>query len=72
MLKKVRRLIESANDTVKGRLDPEEHGGQSIEGVAIRVAQRVPAMAAAIWHDNKTGQRHPVTDHLRPLITYDH
>ena len=67
MLKKVRQLIESVNDTLKGQLDLEEHGGQSIEGVAIRVAQRVLAMAAAIWHNNKTGQ--PTT---RSLIAYDH
>jgi hypothetical protein len=38
------------------------------EGVAIRVAQRILAMAAAIWHNNNnTGQ--PVT---RSLIAYDH
>lgn len=67
MLKKVRQLIESVNDTLKGQLDLEEHGGQSCEGVAIRVAQRVLAMAAAIWHNNKTGQ--PIT---RSLIAYDH
>jgi hypothetical protein len=67
MLKKVRQLIESVNDTLKGQLDLEEHGGRTIEGVAIRVAQRILAMAAAIWHNNHTGQ--PVT---RSLIAYDH
>jgi len=67
MLKKVRQLIESVNDTLKGQLDLEEHGGQTFEGVAIRVAQRILAMAAAIWHNNKTGQL--VT---RSLIAYDH
>jgi hypothetical protein len=66
-LKKVRQLIESVNDTLEGQLDLEEHGGQSVEGVAIRVAQRVLAMAAAIWHNYKTGR--PVT---RSLIAYDH
>jgi hypothetical protein len=39
--------------------DLEEHGARTIEGVAIRVAQRVRALAAAIWHNNKTGA--PVT-----------
>lgn len=67
MLKKVRQLIESINDTLKGQLDLEQHGGRSIEGVAIRVAQRVLAMAAAIWHDNNIGA--PIT---RSLIAYDH
>jgi hypothetical protein len=67
MLKKVRQLIESVNDTLKGQLDLEQHGGRTFEGVAIRVAQRILAMAAAIWHNNKT--RAPVT---RSLIAYDH
>ena len=67
MLKKVRQLIESVNDTLKGQLDLEDHGGRSIEGVGIRVAQRVLAMAAAIWHNNATNA--PIT---RSLIAYDH
>lgn len=67
MLKKVRQLIESVNDTLKGQLDLEQHGGRTFEGVAIRVAQRVLAMAAGIWHNNQTGE--PVT---RSLIAFDH
>jgi hypothetical protein len=67
MLKKVRQLIESVNDTLKGQLDLEQHGGRTFEGVAIRVAQRILAMAAAIWHNNSTGA--PTT---RSLIAYDH
>jgi hypothetical protein len=67
MLKKVRQLIESVNDTLKGQLDLEQHGARTIEGVAVRVAQRVLAMAAAIWHNNKTAA--PIT---RSLVAYDH
>jgi hypothetical protein len=67
LLKSIRQLIESVNDTLKGQLDLEAHGGRTFEGVAIRVAQRILAMAAAIWHNNKTGA--PVT---RSLIAYDH
>ena len=67
MLKKIRQLIESVNDTLKGQLDLEDHGGRTFEGVAVRVAQRILAMAAAIWHNHHTGQ--PVT---RSLIAYDH
>ncbi|MFV2110317.1 IS982 family transposase, partial [Micromonospora sp. LOL_015] len=67
MLKKVRQLIESVNDTLKGQLDLEQHGGRTFTGVAVRVAQRLLAMAAAIWHNNKTSA--PVT---RSLIAYDH
>jgi hypothetical protein len=67
MLKKVRQLIESVNDTLKGQLNLEEHGGRSYAGVAIRVAQRILAMAAAIWRNNQIGA--PVT---RSLTAYDH
>jgi hypothetical protein len=56
MPKKVRQLIESVNDTLKGRLDLEQHGGRTCEGVAVRVAQRVLAPTAAIWHNFQTGQ----------------
>ncbi|HEV7936231.1 MAG TPA: IS982 family transposase [Actinomadura sp.] len=67
MLKKVRQLIESINDTMKGQLDLEQHGGRTMEGVAVRVAQRILALAAAIWHNFQTGQ--PVN---RSLTAYDH
>ncbi len=67
ILKKVRQLIESVNDTLKGRLDLEQHGGRTFDGVAIRVAQHVLAVAAGIWHNNAVGA--PVT---RSLIAYDH
>ncbi|WP_433521530.1 IS982 family transposase [Nocardia pseudovaccinii] len=67
LLKKVRQLIESVNDTLKGQLDLEDHGGHSYQGVAIRVAQRILAMATAIWHNTLIGA--PIT---RSLIAYDH
>ena len=67
LLKPIRQLIESVNDTLKGQLDLEQHGGRSTAGVAIRVAQRILAMAAAIWHNNQTSA--PTT---RSLIAYDH
>jgi hypothetical protein len=55
MLKRVRQLIESINDTLKGQLDLEQHGGRTQEGVAVRIAQRVLALAAVIWHNFHTG-----------------
>ena len=67
LLKPVRQLIESVNDTLKGQLDLEQHGGRTFEGVAVRIAQRILAMAAAIWHNHRTGQ--PIS---RSLIAYDH
>ena len=67
VLKKVRQLIESVNDTLKGQLDLEQHGGRTFEGIAVRVAQRVLALTAAVWFNFQTGQ-----DTARSLIAYDH
>jgi len=67
MLKKVRQLIESVNDTLKGQLDLEFHGGRTSDGVAVRVAQHVLALAAAAGFNNTIGT--PVT---RSLIAFDH
>ncbi|MBT8226917.1 MAG: hypothetical protein KJO75_15675 [Dactylosporangium sp.] len=66
LLKSIRQLIESVNDILKGQLDLELHGGRTFEGIAVRVAQRILAMTAAIWHNHKTGQ--PV---MRSLLAYD-
>jgi Transposase DDE domain len=67
LLKPIRQLIESVNDTLKGQLDLELHGARSIDGVGARIAQRLLALTAAIWHNRTTGQ--PTT---RSLIAYDH
>lgn len=66
-LKPLRQVIESINDTLKGQLDLEAHGGRTIAGVTIRVLQRLLALTAAIWHNHHTGA--PV---LRSLTAYDH
>jgi hypothetical protein len=66
-LKAMRQIIESVNDTLKGQLDLEQHGGRTFEGVAAWVAQRILAMAAAIWHNHKTGAAV-----LRSLTAYHH
>ncbi len=67
LLAPIRQLIESVYDTLKGQLDLELHGGRSLAGVTTRIAQRLLALTAAIWHNRATGQ--PVT---RSLIAYDH
>lgn len=66
-LRPLRQLIESVNDTLKGQLDLERHGGHTIGGVATRVFQRVLALTAVIWHNHHS--RQPI---LRSLIAYDH
>ncbi len=65
--KPLRQVIESVNDTLKGQLDLEQHGGRTVEGVTVRVLQRILALTAAIWHNDATGQ--PV---MRSLVAYDH
>ncbi len=67
LLKPIRQLIESVNATLTGQLDLELHGGRSIDGVGARIAQRLLALTAAIWHNRATSQ--PLT---RSLIAYDH
>jgi hypothetical protein len=65
--KPLRQIIESVNDTFKGQLDLERHGGHTPGGVIARILQRILALTAAIWHNDHTGQ--PV---MRSLIAYDH
>jgi len=67
LFKPLRQVIESINQTFKGQLDLERHGGHTPAGVLVRVLQRVLALTAAIWHNDRTGQ--PVK---RSLIAYDH
>jgi hypothetical protein len=65
--KPLRQTIESIFDTCKDQTDLERHGGRTPEGVLVRVMQRILALTAAIWHNDRTGQ--PVK---RSLIAYDH
>lgn len=66
-LKPLRQLIESVNDTLKGQLDLERHGGRTRGGVIARVCQRLLAYVATIWFNRQTGQL--IT---RSLVAYDH
>lgn len=63
----VRQWIESVNQTLKGQLGLEKHGGRTVEGVFTRIAQRLLAMAAGIWHNWTIGN-----PPKRSLIAYDH
>jgi hypothetical protein len=67
LFKPLRQIIESINQTFKGQLDLERHGGRTPDGVVVRVLQRILAMTAAIWHNDKTDA--PVH---RSLTAYDH
>jgi DDE family transposase len=52
----VRQWIESAIWTLKGPLGLEHHGARTITGLATRIALRLLALAAGIWHNHLTGQ----------------
>jgi hypothetical protein len=65
--KPLRQIIESINDTLKGQLHLEHHGGRTIAGVLVRVWQRLLAPTAVIWHNDKIG-----APTKRSLTAYDH
>ena len=67
LFRPLRQVIESINDTFKGQLDLERHGGHTPAGVIARVLQRILALTAAIWHNDHTDQ--PTA---RSLVAYDH
>ena len=67
LFRPLRQTIESINQTFKGQLDLERHGGHTPNGVIVRVLQRILALTAAIWHNDQTGQ--PIK---RSLTAYDH
>jgi hypothetical protein len=63
----VRQRIESIFDTLKGQLSLEQHGGRTPAGVYARIAQRLLALAAVIWHNWLIN-----APNKRSLIAYDH
>lgn len=63
----IRQRIESINDTLKGQLGLEEHGGRTRSGVTVRVAQRLLALTAGVWHNWLIG-----ASNKRSLVAYDH
>jgi Transposase DDE domain len=67
LFRPLRQTIESINQTFKGQLDLERHGGHTPAGVMVRVLQRILALTAAIWHNDNAGA--PVR---RSLTAYDH
>jgi Transposase DDE domain len=62
-----RQWIESTFDTLKDQLGLERHGGRTLAGVRVRVAQRLLALTTAIWWNWETG-----APNKRSLIAYDH
>ncbi|GHF11168.1 hypothetical protein GCM10014715_78560 [Streptomyces spiralis] len=65
--KPLRQVIESVNETFKGRLNLEQHHGPTPVGVVARIMQRILTLTTAIGNNDQSGQ--PV---LRSLTAYDH
>jgi hypothetical protein len=63
----IRQWVESIIDTLKDQLGLERHGAHTPQGLWVRVAQRLLALAAAIWFNWQLG----VAD-KRSLVAYDH
>ena len=62
----VRQWIEAVIDTLKGQLSLERHGAKTIAGLAVRIAGRLLALAACLWHNWQIHQPG------RHLTAYDH
>jgi hypothetical protein len=63
----VRQWVEAIFDTLKDQLGLERHGAHTIQGLWIRIAQRLLALAAAVWFNWQLGA--PVK---RSLVAFDH
>lgn len=68
LLRPLRQIIESINWTLKGQLSLERHRGRTRTGVAVRIATRLLALTAAIWHNETYHPHRPP----RSLTAYDH
>lgn len=64
-----RQWIESVFQTLKEQLSLERHRARTLGGVVARVAQRLLALAAGLWHNETIGEpgRQAVTS--RPTAT---
>ncbi len=66
----IRQRIESVNDTLKGQLDLERHGGRTTQGLYARITQHPAAAGHGCRHLAQLGRwriRQAITDRLRPL-----
>jgi hypothetical protein len=62
----VRQWIEAIFDQLTDQLSLERHGAHTMPGLRVRVAQRLLALGACVWHNWEIGCPG------RSLIAYDH
>jgi transposase len=63
----VRQWVEAIFDTLKDQLGLERHGAHTIQGLWIRAAQRLLALAAGVWFNWQLDA--PIK---RSLVAFDH
>ena len=68
----IRQWIESINDTLKGQLSLEAHGGHIPAGVWARVCQRILALAAGVWRSWTLWEHGHIQAPGRHFTNYDH
>jgi hypothetical protein len=68
----IRQWIESINDTLKGQFSLEDHGGHTIEGVWVRICQRLLTLAAGCWHNWLLWETGAIDAPGRHFTPYDH
>ena len=68
----IRQWIESINDTLKGQLSLEGHGGHTLDGVWTRICQRILTLAAGCWHNWQLWEAGALAAPGRHFTHYDH
>ena len=70
-LKPLRQVIESVNDTLKGQLDLERHGGRTKAGVVVRVLTPARPDRSHLAQRPCQCPAPPVAARLRPLTPWN-
>jgi hypothetical protein len=68
----VRQWIEAIFDQLKDQLSLERHGAHTLPGLRARVAQRLLALGACVWHNWRLWEAGELDSPMRSLIAYDH
>lgn len=68
----VRQWIEAIFAQLKGQLSLERHGAHTMEGLCTRVAQRLLALGACVWHNWQLWEAGEQGGPMRSMVAYDH
>lgn len=68
----IRQWIEAIFDQLKDQLSLERHGAHTMPGLRARVAQRLLALGACVWHNWRLWEAGELESPMRSLVAYDH